>query len=86
MWPFRTRYRPPYHPGIVKPVNTFWTQDEIAAMSAAIRIHGQPDSEGWQEQALIVLNALIDEKIIEAVSVKISLALNPHKDPYSILT
>jgi len=81
MWPFnRKAPQPPKE--WAGPIAFFdWTDEDIAAMSAALRTCGQPDSEGWQRQARICLNTLRGGSAVELVAREIEKCLNPGHDP-----
>ncbi len=86
MWPFSPRKapRPPedWINKYVGPVSyTDWTDEEIAEMSKAIRVHGQPDSEGWHRIARICLNSMRNRAAIEMVAREIETCLNSERDP-----
>jgi hypothetical protein len=84
MWPFRTRRRPKawLPPANADPVTVpGWTDEEIAAMSKAIRVHGQPDSEGWRRHARMCLDALSSAGAVEHVARTIETTLNSGLDP-----
>jgi len=53
-----------------------WSEAEITEMSRIIRIHGQPDTEGWRTQARICLNAIRGGATVEAVARVINGTLN----------
>src|SRR5438270_25371 len=53
-----------------------WTDAEIMEMSRIIRIHGQPDSEGWRRQARMCLNAIRGGASVEMVARVINGTLN----------
>ena len=81
MWPFRTKApRPP--PEWSGPVSfSDWTEDNISAMSAAIRKNGQSESDGFRRIARISLNTLRGGSAVELVSRAIHESYNPHLDP-----
>lgn len=58
-----------------------WSDADIAAMSKAIRVHGQPDSKGWQMIARVALNTLRGGDAVELVARAIEAAENPGSDP-----
>lgn len=82
MWPF-SRHPKAWLPPVNTGPTSFadWTDDEIARMSAALRIHGQPDSDGWRRQARIVLNAMRGGGAIEQVARVIEMTVNDGRNP-----
>lgn len=73
-------FRPPI--GWTGPVSfSDWTEEDIAAMSKAIRVRGQPDNDGWRRQARICLNALRGGPAVELVARAIEGCLNEGRDP-----
>lgn len=59
-----------------------WTEDDITAISAAIRKkNGQPEQPGFRRDARIALNTLRGGSAVELVARAISLSVNPGLDP-----
>lgn len=58
-----------------------WTMDEIDAVSAAIRQHGQPDSDGFRVFARVALNTLRGGSAVELVARAMEASSNPECDP-----
>jgi len=80
MWPFRRK-------GIRLPTDsvgpesyTDWTASEIDYVSAAIRSHGQPDSEGFRRFARVTLNTLRGGSAVELVARAMHESANPGSD------
>lgn len=81
MWPFNRKAPQPLKDW-AGPIAFFdWTEEEIAAMSAAIRTCGQPDSDGWRRQARICLNVLRGGSAVELLAREIEKCRNPGHDP-----
>lgn len=59
---------------------TDWTDEDIAEISKAIRINGQPDSDGFKQIARIALNTLRGGSAVELVARAIHESKNPHLD------
>jgi len=81
MWPFRTKAPRPPDSWAGAASFADWTDDEISAMSQAIRKNGQPESEGFRRIARIALNTLRGGSAVELVSRAIEASYNPHHDP-----
>jgi len=68
MWPFRPKaWLPPVDTGPVSFGND-WSTSEIDYVSAAIRSHGQPDSEGFRRFARVALNTMRGGSAVELVA------------------
>lgn len=85
MWPFK-RKAPPLLPNarleIVGPVSFGdWSASELDMVSAAIRAHGQKESEGFRRIARVALNTMRGEKAVELVARAIEESMNPGADP-----
>lgn len=80
MWPFRNKApRPPND--WAGPVSfPDWTQDDIAQVSEAIRVHGQADSDGFRRFALVALNTLRGGSAVELVARAMEESANPGGD------
>ena len=59
---------------------TDWRDADIAAVSKAIRRHGQPDSAGFQKIARVALNTLRGGSAVELVARAIEESENPGSD------
>jgi len=58
-----------------------WSDAVIAAMSKALRKHGQPDSPDWHVTARVCLNTLRGGSAVELVARAIEASHNPRHDP-----
>lgn len=75
MWPFKPKAWLP--PVIAGPVSfPDWTDEQIVAVSKAIRANGQPESPCFQQIARIALNTMADGKAVELVAREIERSLN----------
>lgn len=81
MWPFT--YKAPQPPKNWAGPEAFfdWTEDDITAISKAIRKNGQPESDGFRRYARIVLNTLRGGSAVELVARAIEASSNPGRDP-----
>jgi hypothetical protein len=81
MWPFRTKA--PRPPSTWAGPSAFydWTEDDISAMSQAIRTNGQPESDGFRVIARVALNTLRGGSAVELVARAIEETLNSGHDP-----
>lgn len=83
MWSFRQKaWLPPVDTGPVS-FGDDWTASEIDYVSAAIRIHGQPESEGYRRFARVALNTLRGGSAVEMVARAMEESANPGSDPDS---
>lgn len=57
-----------------------FTEDEISAMSQMIRIHGQPDSKGFRQLALVALNTIRSDDAVVLVAKAMAQSSNPGVD------
>ena len=57
-----------------------WTASEIDYVSAAIRSHGQPESEGFRHFARVALNTLRGGSAVELVARAMEESVNPGSD------
>ncbi len=80
MWPFRRK-------GIRLPTDSVgpesfadWTASEIDYVSAAIRSHGQPESEGFRRFARVALNTMRGGSAVELVARAMEESANPGSD------
>lgn len=81
MWPFRQRaWLPPVNTGPVS-FGDDWTASEIDYVSAAIRCHGQPESEGFRRFARVALNTLRGGSAVELVARAMEASANDGRDP-----
>jgi hypothetical protein len=78
MWGFKKRrpeipetWRLPFHK---------WTDEDVAAMSSVIRRHGQPDSPGFRRQALVALNTIRSDAVVELIARAMTESSNPGMD------
>lgn len=81
MWPFANRAPQPPKDWAAPASFADWTEEDIAAMSKAIRVHGQPDSDGFRRYARIALNTLRSGSAVELVARAIEASSNPGLDP-----
>lgn len=58
-----------------------WTEDDITAISAAIRKNGQPEQDGFRRFARVALNTLRGGSAIELVARAMEESANPGSDP-----
>jgi hypothetical protein len=58
-----------------------WTDDDIAAVSKAIRKNGQPDSDGFRVFARVALNTLRGGSAVELVARAMEASANDGLDP-----
>jgi hypothetical protein len=59
-----------------------WTEDDITAISAAIRRkNGQPEQPGFQRFARVALNTLRGGSAVELVARAMEASANPQHDP-----
>jgi hypothetical protein len=59
-----------------------WSEDDITAISAAIRKkNGQPEQEGFRQFARVALNTLRGGSSVELVARAMSESVNPGLDP-----
>lgn len=80
-WPFSSAAPQPPK-GWAGPVSfADWTDAEIAAVSKAIRRHGQPDSDGFRVFARVALNTLRGGSAVELVARAMEASANPGRDP-----
>lgn len=81
MWPFKPKaWLPPIDTG-PSSFGDDWTTSEIDAVSAAIRSHGQPESEGFRKFARVALNTLRGGSAVELVARAMEASANPGHDP-----
>jgi hypothetical protein len=81
MWPFNKKAAPPPKDW-TGPESFFdWSEDELRAISKAIRSRGQPDNDGFRSMALVALNTLRGGSAVELVARAMEASLNPGKDP-----
>lgn len=82
MWPFRSRNAPQPPADWTGPQSfADWSEDDITAMSAAIRSNGQPDSDGFRQFARVALNTLRGGSAVELVARAMEASANPGRDP-----
>lgn len=80
MWPFRQKaWLPPSDTGPAS-FGDDWTASEIDYVSAAIRSHGQPESEGFRRFARVALNTMRGGSAVELVARAIEESANPGSD------
>lgn len=80
MWPFRQK---PWLPPVDTGPSSFgndWTASEIDYVSAAIRSHGQPDSDGFRRFARVALNTMRGGSAVELVARAMHESANPGSD------
>lgn len=77
MWPFNSNKEPIPKTWEVPFYN--WSEEQIAAMSSAIRIHNQPDSDGFRVLARIALNVMHSDAVVELVARQMCESSNPGK-------
>lgn len=58
-----------------------WTEDDITAISAAIRKNGQPEQPGFRKFALVALNTMRGGSTVELVARAMHVSVNPGHDP-----
>lgn len=59
-----------------------WTEDDITAISAAIRKkNGQPEQDGFRRQSRVALNVMRGGFAVEMVARAMHLSSNPGSDP-----
>jgi hypothetical protein len=78
VWPFK-RKRIIVQPSgkfPIPPIDIEWSERDVAFMSQVIRVHGQPDNEGWRRQARIALHFLQTPRFIESIARHIEIVLN----------
>lgn len=78
-WFSRKPWRPAAGTGPVSFAD--WTEADIAAVSQAIRRHGQPDSDGFRRFARVALNTLRGGSAVELVARAMEESANPGHDP-----
>ena len=81
MWPFRKRIDQPPKEWAGPDAFFDWTEADIDAVSAAIREHGQPESDGFRTFALVALNTLRGGAAVELVARAMDASANPGLDP-----
>jgi hypothetical protein len=80
MWPFRLKaWLPPQDIG-PSSFGDDWSASEIDYVSAAIRSHGQPESEGFRRFARVALNTLRGGSAVELVARAMEESANPGSD------
>jgi hypothetical protein len=57
-----------------------WTEDDITAISKAMRAHGQPEQDGFRVFARVALNTLRGGSAVELVARAIEESANPGSD------
>jgi len=60
---------------------TDWTEDDITAISAAIRMNGQPEQPGFRTFARVALNVMRGGFAVEMVARAMHVSANPGSDP-----
>lgn len=78
IWPFRKRrvIVQPSGKFPIKPIDIHWTEAEISFMSQTIRVHGQPESDGWRNQAKIALHYFQTPRFMESIARHMEVVLN----------
>lgn len=80
MWPFRQKaWLPPCDTG-PSSFGDDWSTSEIDYVSAAIRSHGQPESEDFRRFALVALNTMRGGSAVELVARAREASANPGSD------
>lgn len=82
MWPF-ARKTPQPRADLTGPCSfADWTEDDISAVSAAIRAkNGQPEQPGFRTFARVALNTLRGGSAVELVARAMEESANPGADP-----
>lgn len=57
-----------------------WSEDDITEISKAIRIHGQPEQDGFRRFARVALNTLRGGSAVELVARAMEESANPGSD------
>jgi len=81
VWPFRKKAAQPPRDWSGPESFADWTDEDIAAVSKAIRKHGQPDRDGFRIFARVALNTMRGGSAVELVARAMEASANPGRDP-----